>query len=116
MAGKPRYLIAYAFASGHIFFDNAVPAHALEIGRGPQKALRDFIESQCIVGFGDDAPKLVPGLAEAESQAGKVAALEAWCAKIAPKKPEGVLIATPFGAGSAAAEIAAHEKAKASGD
>ncbi|HEY8837490.1 MAG TPA: host nuclease inhibitor protein [Dehalococcoidia bacterium] len=95
---------AYCFASGLIEFGKRIPAGAIIIARGPEKELRDFIETKARHGYrtrhvngrptkipGSDT-LLVPGVPEALSQWDAGTALRAWSKWIAIGAPKGVRV------------------------
>lgn len=93
---------AFCYASGLIEFGRKVPDGALPIARGPAKVLRDFIEgvarhgyqSAVVQGRPTKVPGtdhlLVPGVPEAPNDLAKIDALQAFCAWIGEKPPEGI--------------------------
>lgn len=98
---------AYCYASGLIDFGRSIPKGALVIARGPEKQLRDYIETVARHGYrtrrvngrptkirGSDT-LLVPGVPEAPSQHEGLNALHSWMKWISVKAPKGVRVHRP---------------------
>jgi len=95
---------AYCYASGLIEFGSLVPSGALPIAMGPEKPLRDFIETMARHGYDTRNVKgrptkipgteclLVPGVPEAPDQDKGLEAFQAWLAWIGKKPPKGVTV------------------------
>lgn len=95
---------AYCYSSGLIEFGRRTPSGALLIATGPEKKLRDFIETVARHGYStklvDGRPTkipgsdtlLVPGVPEAPDQDGGYLALKKFCAWIATHKRPGIKV------------------------
>lgn len=95
---------AFCYASGLIEFGRNMPDGALPIARGPAKVLRPFIEGVSRHGYQTEVVQgrptkvpgtehlLVPGIPEAPDDNAKVDALQAFCAWIGKKPPQGVTV------------------------
>jgi hypothetical protein len=99
---------AYCYASGLIGFGHRIPNGAIVIARGPENALRDFIEGCARHGYRtrrvDGRPTkipgsdclLVPGVPEAPNQYRAAIALDVWLKWIAVNAPKTVRIRGPL--------------------
>lgn len=98
---------AYCWASGLIEFGRGVPAGAIEIAQGRDKALRAFISGVARHGYktrlvdgrttkvrGTDH-LLVPGVPEAPNQLVAAGALDRFLAWIGTRPPVGVTVTPP---------------------
>lgn len=78
-------MVAWCWATGQIEFGDQVPEDALEIARGPDRALREKVAVAARHAKPRSAGQfLVPGVPEAGSQSDKADALNvwlAWCGK-----------------------------------
>jgi len=95
---------AFCYATGLIEFGTRVPKGALIIARGPEKQLRDYIETMARHGYrtrfvrgrrtkvpGSDT-LLVPGVPEAVDQRAGLDALHQWMKWIDVHAPRGVRV------------------------
>lgn len=87
-------MVAYCWANGVIGFGRKVPDGALEIARGPSKALRRWIAGVSRLAY-DNKTLLVPGVPEAPNQRSACTALLSflkWLGKPRRTIPQGVVV------------------------
>ena len=85
-------MFAFCYASGQIGFGVEIPFGALPIAKGPDRALRDWLDGVSRHAY-DGETLLVPGIPEAPDQSVALDALKRftlWAGKGAPKSVETI--------------------------
>lgn len=90
--------IAYCYASGQIEFGSELPAGAIELARGKEKLVRQYITAIACVSRDDNKTLLVPGIPEAENEKQAFVALAVHLRWLKRRQCKGFTVATKEGA------------------